>query len=164
MSNFADNVCVKFANEKLPPMNENTTDAEFMTDGPANLLRQAGLRQTSCRLELLQALYGRSEPVPLASIEERLVGFDRVTIYRTLQSFLQAGLVHRANDSGGHPHYAPGGVQGGRRSHAHFECQQCGRMLCFDCEQPPVLRLPPGFETEETELRVRGLCDRCNVS
>ena len=134
----------------LHRMSLNTTPA---WDSAAVLLREAGLRQTACRLALLAALVEAAAPIPLAQLEKQVEGFDRVTIYRTLQAFLQAGLVHRTNDSSGYPHYAPLLAQGLQANHAHFECQQCGRMLCFAWDELPRVRLPAGFALEETASR-----------
>jgi Fur family ferric uptake transcriptional regulator len=141
-------------------MSLNTTPAR---DSASDLLREAGLRQTACRLALLAALVEAAAPIPLAQLEKQVEGFDRVTVYRTLQAFLQAGLVHRTNDSSGYPHYAALISQGLQANHAHFECQRCGRLLCFAWDEQPMVRLPAGFTLEETDLRLRGLCNVCNL-
>ena len=81
--------------------------------------------------------YSHSGALSHGEIEKK-VGeqFDRVTIYRTLQTFLDKGIIHdiptadnfiqyalcRDNCSAGHHH----------DHHVHFVCEQCGNTICLE--------------------------------
>ena len=48
------------------------------------------------------------------------------------------------------------------RPHAHFECSDCGQVLCLEPVQAkPVVRLPAGFRQQAVELTVKGVCADC---
>jgi Fe2+ or Zn2+ uptake regulation protein len=62
------------------------------------MLRDASLYCTKARVAVLSVLMDASGPLRQDEISERIVAgaFDKVTIYRTLDSLVDAGLVHRA--------------------------------------------------------------------
>ena len=88
-------------------------------------------------------------------------GLDRVTLYRTLDRFADAGLVAKvigadrvtrfvAVDSGDH------------LQHAHFSCADCGRLYCLDAKAPRASAVPEGFEVASVSLEYRGRCADCS--
>ena len=48
-----------------------------------------------------------------------------------------------------------------KNKHAHFYCKKCNTVICLDnvpVEEPQV---PQGFEANETEVIIKGVCPIC---
>ena len=91
---------------------------------------------------------------------------DRVTIYRTLATFLEKGILHKVLDDAGVTKYAlcSSDCQDGahNHNHVHFKCGQCGETVCMDEVSLPAFQLPVGFQAQETNVLVKGTCDKCS--
>lgn len=84
-------------------------------------LRQAGSKATPGRLSLLKVLEGAREPLTVKQIEQKLHRLNPVTVYRALESLVQAGLVRRGvSERVAHFEYA------GKPHHHHLVCSDCG--------------------------------------
>jgi len=130
-------------------------------------LRRAGMRTTSARKSVMEALAKEQRPLSHTEIAG-LVGeatLDRVTLYRTLDALLDAKLVHRVQGLDGISRYrlhSPGdeSCPGG---HAHFLCGRCGRMSCLADQRMPRVRVPRGTLVEGKQLVVYGVCRSCRA-
>lgn len=132
-----------------------------------DLLKKNHLSITGGRKKILE-LFLQHEGALSHSDIERKAGekFDRVTVYRTLQTFLEKGLIHsiptadnsiryalcKDNCSGGHHH----------DDHVHFVCSACGNTVCLEGVNVPAIHLPKGFIAEQVEMLVSGVCKSCN--
>ena len=127
-------------------------------------LQAAGLRVTQVRLRVLQALLAQPTALSHAEIETGLLpGLDRVTLYRTLDSFVEAGLAHKQVGSERVTRFAL--VDGADHSaHAHFECDSCHSVYCMPVKPPSRTKLPLGFEVAGAALQFHGQCPACNKS
>ena len=68
-------------------------------DRLAQTLLRHGLRQTPVRRAVLAAVSGKGYALTGAEIEQEMgADVDRITLYRTLKSFEQQGLIHRVID------------------------------------------------------------------
>jgi len=135
-----------------------------MTD--TELLRQHQLRVTSLRLELLRHLRASDRALTHQELEARLtVDADRVSIFRSLNAFEEAGLVHRVLDSRGTSCFAPCADQCGHGhhndAHAHFRCTECGHVFCLEAVELPKVKLPKGFALKQGHLDLEGTCKSC---
>jgi Fur family ferric uptake transcriptional regulator len=135
-----------------------------MTD--TELLRQHQLRVTSLRLELLRHLRASDRALTHQELEARLtVDADRVSIFRSLNAFEEAGLVHRVLDSRGTSCFAPCADQCGlghhNDAHAHFRCTECGHVFCLEAVELPKVKLPKGFALKQGHLDLEGTCKSC---
>lgn len=133
-----------------------------------DILKRNQLSVTGSRKKILQLFLGQTGALSHGDIEKK-VGeqFDRVTIYRTLQTFLDKGIIHniptadnfiqyalcRDNCSAGHHH----------DHHVHFVCTVCGNTTCLEDVSVPLVKLPKGFSTFKTEMVVSGTCKRCHA-
>jgi Fur family ferric uptake transcriptional regulator len=93
--------------------------------------------------------------------------FDRVTIYRTLKTFLDNDLVHKVLDDSGATKYAlcshsHAGEHRHDHEHVHFKCEVCGETTCLEDVALPQVKLPKGFEKKEMNLLVQGICEKCH--
>ena len=60
------------------------------------LLKSNGLKATPARLAVLEAYGAVNYALSQVDLEEQLKDqFDRVTLYRTLNAFIEAGIIHR---------------------------------------------------------------------
>jgi len=131
------------------------------------LLQRSGLRKTSARLMILDFLEGREGAQALGDLERELGELaDRATLYRTLKSFEDVGLVHRVVDPAGVLRFALCGTQCSdgdthRHGHVHFSCDDCGQLTCMEQIVLPELRLPEGFQVKDVQLVYSGVCSRC---
>ena len=131
-------------------------------------LEKHNLRKTNMRREVLR-LFLDAEGKALANrdIEQALDNPDRITLYRTLKSFEDKGLVHLAVDSSGTTKYALCSdnctTHEHKDEHAHFHCNNCGQTLCLAHEIVPVVNVPEGFQIEKSYLVLEGICADCTV-
>lgn len=134
----------------------------------AQLLKQYDIRNTQSRLEVLQAFEGEQKALSQADIESQLVSqFDRVTVYRTLRTFLGKGILHKVLDDEGTPKYALCGSSCAddhhQHEHVHFKCHSCGRTTCVEHVEIPTIQLPAHYTIQEQNLLLQGICPACNA-
>ena len=89
--------------------------------------------------------------------------FDRVTVYRTLKTFTDRGIIHKVLDDTGNIKYAIERENHPNfHSHIHFKCNICGLTNCLENVEIPIIQLPLGYKLREADLLVQGICKLCN--
>ncbi|WNJ20822.1 Fur family transcriptional regulator [Pontibacter sp. G13] len=129
-------------------------------------LKHHALRFTPSRADMLQVLMQHSNAMSQREIESAMKGpCDRVTIYRNLSSFLDKGIIHKVLDNEGVMKYAicsPQCSDGSHHhDHVHFKCLQCGDTTCVDEVKIPAVALPEGYQLQEVNMLLQGLCPKC---
>jgi|SRR5690606_18470317 len=131
-----------------------------------NILQQHQLKSTRLRKAVLSLLMMSEKGLSHQDISARLdVGFDRVTLFRTLHVFEENGILHKIIDPTGTAKYAYTAPGAGEiaHSHAHFVCLKCTEIFCLDDVLPVTqMNLPTGFSKKAIEVQVKGFCERCN--
>lgn len=129
------------------------------------LLETHGLRKTSVRTQVLEIFAAAKEALSHSDIESNFDQVDRITLYRTLKTFEDKGLIHKAIDGSDKPKYAL--CQSGcdehehHDHHAHFHCDDCGKTYCLEEIEAPAVKTPGGFKVATTHLVVTGQCEAC---
>lgn len=126
-------------------------------------LTGVGLRVTANRLAVLQLIEQAPIALSHADLEAALPhGFDRVTLYRTLDSFVEAGLLSASVGADRVRRFSPlTGDPAGHHEHLHFHCDDCGRVFCLPAKPPRRPSVPEGFQVEGADLYVHGHCADC---
>ena len=137
-----------------------------MVNKTAEILKDNNLRVTSCRREVLITFLNRKIALSHSDLEDALKeNFDRVTIYRTLKTFLENDLVHKVLDDTGAAKYAlcnHGSAETRHdHEHVHFKCEKCGNTRCLEEISLPKVSLPKGYELREMSLLIQGVCNKC---
>lgn len=128
------------------------------------LLAKAGLKRTTGRVAMLKVLLNAGEPMTQQQILEKVghTGLNRVSVYRTLHAFTEAGLVHRVEAGDRLWRFAVCKCGSRTHCHPHFTCRACGKIECLNTISLPCLTEPiPGYRVEEQEVYLRGLCVNC---
>ena len=129
------------------------------------ILKNNQLSITGTRKKILELFLSSTGALAHADIEKKTGGIDRVTVYRTLQSFLEKGIIHtiptsdnsiryavcKENCSEGHHH----------DNHVHFVCSACGNTTCLEDVTIPDVKLPAGFKPYDSQMVVNGICKDC---
>jgi len=130
------------------------------------LLKRNKLRATPVRKELLQLFLTAKNALSNQDIEENMSDVDRVTLYRTLKSFQEKGIIHRAFDGTDIARYASCSdhcdAHAHHDEHLHFHCSQCDNTFCVDEIPIPKLEMPKGFKAHKTNIVVDGVCEKCS--
>lgn len=131
------------------------------------LLKNFRLRSTPTRQEILHLFLRKDYALSHSDIESEIADdLDRVTVYRTLKTFSDKGLIHKVLDDGGSLKYAlcteACTETGHRHEHVHFKCLHCGQTNCLDVEIPRV-KLPNGYIPKEVNFLVQGTCQHCSL-
>jgi Fur family ferric uptake transcriptional regulator len=126
------------------------------------------LRTTPCRDAVLRAFEEAGYALSQGDIEQRLLThFDRVTIYRTLKTFLTSGMIHKVLDDQGSIKYAICKSvckhEAHQHDHVHFKCVQCGQTTCLETVHIPNIPLPEHFIKQESNLLIQGICKPCSL-
>ncbi len=131
-----------------------------------DILKKNELSVTEGRKQILSLFIESEGALAHADIERKTdAAFDRVTVYRTLQTFVEKGIIHqipttdnsimyalcRQDCAGGHHH----------DNHVHFVCTICNKTICLDDVTVPEVKLPKGFKPTQSAMVVSGLCADC---
>ncbi|MBT2557904.1 transcriptional repressor [Hymenobacter sp. ISL-91] len=136
------------------------------TDRLARTLSQHGLRQTPVRRGVLEVLAGAAFALSGSEIEQQLpAGTDRITLYRTLKSFEESGLIHRVIDSSDVVRYAACSIECSAEAHfdnhVHFKCTTCQHIYCLNQVAIPAVTLPAQFQAVSRDYLLAGVCREC---
>jgi len=128
------------------------------------MLKAAKLYRTAGRVAILKVLMDAGKPLSQDQIARRSGKnhFDKVTIYRTLESLLDVGLVHKAFIDKRAWHFELSHNCTETQCHPHFTCTSCGETTCLTGISLPMAKSPhKGFIIHRQQVRLEGLCPAC---
>jgi len=128
------------------------------------MLKAAKLYCTKCRVAILNVLAKTNKPLNQGQIAQRLGKnrLNKVTIYRTLESFYQVGLVHKAFIHKRAVYFELASRCSEIRCHPHFTCKSCGVTNCLIGLSVPLVKgLKKGFVIHRQQICLEGLCPAC---
>jgi len=130
-----------------------------------HILKAAGLRRTGPRMAILEALLNARKPLTHAHIAKKLgpAAPDKVTIYRTLETFVHTGIIHRAFLRKRAWHFELAHNCTDTQCHPHFTCNDCGTTHCLTRMTLPLASgQPRGFIIHRQRIQLDGLCPECS--
>ncbi len=133
-------------------------------DYAAELLKDHGLKQTTGRLALLSVLIEAEKPLSHRDICAALgdLYYDPVSVYRSLECFIEAGFVHKVEDENRTWLFALCTCTEGSHCHPHFFCRSCGRCECLKMYRiPAIAELRQDYVIEEQRYYIIGICGSC---
>jgi Fur family ferric uptake transcriptional regulator len=141
-----------------PPL--DAPDVESAVDA----LRERGLRVSSARRLVLEALFAAGGPISVEQIADGLAGklprSDLASVYRNLETLEEVGLVRHF-----HLGHGPGlyGLAGQERE--HLVCDSCSAVLAVEPadmdEVRSLIRERFGYEARFSHFPIVGLCEEC---
>lgn len=126
-------------------------------------LAAAGLRLTKPRLAIFSAL--DHKPQSVADISRKLakkkLQIDKVTIYRTLTSFVKLGLVEQTQFKDQVAVFE----LADQHHHHHVLCEGCGKIEDISLDEELLVKAAKkksSFEIKSHHLEFFGLCQKCS--
>lgn len=136
-----------------------------MEKGLERTLIEKNIQPTAMRLLILENLQKQAKAISLTDLELSLGRTDRVTLYRTIKTFEEQGLVHKIDNGSGIAKFAlcQDNCEAGDHQdlHVHFHCTICKETFCLPQIKIPSIELPESYKALETELIVKGRCSKC---
>ena len=137
-----------------------------MMESIEQILVSKKIRVTAMRLLIYKFLGEREVAVTLTDIENAFEKSDRTTLYRTIKTFEEKGIVHQIDDGTGITKYAlceqNCSCEIETDLHLHFHCNNCNETICLTEHKIPKIKIPDGFVSENVNLVIKGICDKCS--
>ncbi len=138
----------------------------IMAEKATLILREHQLRNTPMRVSILQQLVASGHALSKAEILSGInASWDRITVYRTLKTFEDRGIIHKIIEEGGESRFAlchNCNDHEHHDDHVHFKCLKCDEVICIDDAEPPKIELPKGYKVDSVNLMVQGRCEKCS--
>lgn len=127
------------------------------------ILKSHKLSVTAARIDVLEFFIRQNKTLSFKDLEDEFKDSDRVTLYRTLNSFTENGLIHKIPDDSGFATYGlchdTCSSEDHKHDHMHFKCNECGTIECLDQHIPSIS--VPGYKVTEANLILKGVCNNC---
>jgi Fur family ferric uptake transcriptional regulator len=128
-------------------------------------LRMRGMRISSTRRLVLEALFSAGAPVSAEAIarglDGRLPASDVASVYRNLEALEAAGLVRHVHLGHGAGLYA----LAGRREQGYAACERCGTHAALGADElarlAAMVREACGYEARFSHFPIVGRCPQC---
>ncbi len=129
----------------------------------AQQLANKNTKPTSMRILIYDLLESHHSAMSISDIEKQLVTADRTTIYRTLKTFEEKGIVHHIQEDNGSRYMLchDGCDENSHKDwHLHFYCKICKQTSCReDVVLPESIR--GDFRIDEIRFFAKGICEHC---
>ena len=129
------------------------------------ILEQKAVRITPMRQLVLNHFLDKNTVLGLSELEKIFSKSDRITIYRTLKTFEENGILHSIKGETEEIKYALCDEHCSPvhhiDQHPHFQCQECKRVTCIDSQAIPKMELPKGYISKEMTMMIKGICPDC---
>ena len=125
-------------------------------------LRAKGMRISSARRLVLEALYAADTPITAERIADGLAGrlprSDLASVYRNLETLEQVGLVRHSHFGHGPGLYMPTGV----KEREYLVCDSCNAVKAVEpSDMRALIHEQFGYEARFSHFPILGLCADC---
>ena len=131
-------------------------------------LQMSGLRATAPRLAVLQVLERAKHPVSHTEVVKQLQDSDwnPATVYRNLIKLRNAGIAPVVSRVDGVDRYALAVSADDPHRHAHFSCDDCGKVACLPDSITSAISLEGRWarSIEKAMIQISGTCPDCLAS
>ena len=128
------------------------------------MLRKSGYKATPSRLAIMGVFNKTKSPMSAQEIMDSLPSeIDQATVYRTLKSLKEKGVIKQIDLRHNHAHYELADIA----EHHHLVCLRCGRIedvahCGIEAVQSAILRDAKHFaEIKAHALEFYGVCRAC---
>ncbi len=129
-------------------------------------IRDAGLRLTHQRLEIVRAIAADDTHPDVETIyrtvRERVPTISLDTVYRTLSTLTERGLVERASFTPGPARYDANPAR-----HHHFVCTRCGLVRDVEDRELDAIQATAAVtrigRPDAVTIQFRGMCAQCQA-
>src|ERR1051325_4181364 len=133
-----------------------------------DMLKRNQLSVTASREKILNLFFEQSGALAHGDIEKKAgEKFDRVTIYRTLQAFVEKGIIHTIPTADNSILYAlcKDDCEEGHHHdhHIHFVCKRCHNTYCLDNVVTPDINVPVGYSDKQIEVLLQTLSTKTSI-
>ena len=134
------------------------------------ILKSNGLKLTENRRVILNQFISTEYALSYGDIDSMIKRkLDKVTVYRTLKSFEENGIIHEVVDGGSQVKYAlcnskSCSSEHHNDTHIHFKCNDCEKTYCIDDIMIPQIKLPSEFQQESQSVFIQGKCEKCKTT
>ena len=113
------------------------------------------MRITKHRQEILDILDHQEDALSASDIHTKLPHINLATIYRNLESFVEAGTVTKVNFGNNEALYE---IQD--EPHHHAICDECNKVIHFTVNDVELIKefSLPDFDIKNIEVTLRGTC------
>lgn len=126
------------------------------------ILKLHNLKNTGCRKHIINELLNSESALSENEIKNSLPDiFDRVTFYRSLKTLEENNIIHKIVLDNMSVKYALNRDSIIMKSHPHFHCIKCDKVLCIDAVIPQKTDLPDGFSIKSATVLLEGTCSGC---
>lgn len=138
--------------------------ATILFESAMQFIRDSPMRVTAPRISILRLLSRKHGPFTADEVHEyvREYGCDLVTVYRTLTTFEELGLVRRCDFGDGAYRYE---INDPEHHHHHLVCRKCRKVESLDlCVIGPLedLASEMGYSNLTHALEIFGICPVCS--
>jgi len=131
------------------------------------LLEQKKVKNTAMRQLVLAKFLETNSAFSLSQLYHSLDWSDKTTIFRTLKTFVDKGILHTIDNGSGSTLYALCSDNCSTHLHVdfhpHFKCEKCGKTFCIETNSFPKIEVPQGFEVKNVEVNLSGICSDCKA-
>ena len=120
------------------------------------LMEHHGVKPTANRILIARALSEAGRPMSMTELEGVLETIDKSNVFRSLQAFREAHLVHVLEDTGDGVRY--------ELCHSHHDDEKCHRTFCLEGTPIPPVSVPEGYAVQTVNYLIKGLCKDCRQS
>jgi len=131
----------------------------------ADILKKNNLKQTEARIAVLSIVSRTNKPIDVKTITDFLkklgIVADQATVYRTLQTFVESGILKRVEFNEGKFRYELSSLP----HHHHVVCINCGKVEDVEeCGMEKVekkLQKKTSFTISDHHAEFFGMCKNC---
>lgn len=133
---------------------------------PEEILQSHGVRPTGARKHILDIFLQNTSPLTAFDVSEhkaiKTTGIDPVTVYRTLERFVNKKILTKLEFLEGKFRYE----LSSHNHHHHAICQKCGTITdiedCMDKDLERKVAQKTHFAITSHKLEFFGLCSKCH--
>lgn len=134
-----------------------------MNSETENILVSKNTKPTSMRILVYDFLASQQAALSLSEIEAHFEYADRVTIYRTLKTFEEKGIVHSIQENVTTRYklcHDDCNEETHKDWHLHFYCKICKQTTCREDYIFPE-HLKGNLRIDEIRFFAKGICENC---
>ena len=128
------------------------------------LLQKRKLKATPTRVNLLSKMVGHGSAMSHSAIQKKMNPIDRVTLYRTIETLKEKGIIHKVFQENNETYYAICGnscdEHNHHHEHIHFKCLSCNTITSEDLLTNVNIALP-NYLIQKVSINIEGTCKKC---